>query len=170
MLFEVRTRNKSVANGTPIEADSVVAVIDTNLDADNLESMIRFGGVIIQPASGQAPVERVPESTPPTIQSSVHDPDALNNLDREEDEEELAAKAKADEEAKEKAAQEAEQAKASLAGLAGCSTERVQAILVENGIKTKDDVRKKIEEKFDFQSLDGIGKAAAAKIVEWAAS
>lgn len=169
MLFEVRTRNKSVANGTPIEADSVVAVIDTNLDADNLESMIRFGGVIIQPASGQALVERVPESTPPTIQSSGHDPDALNNLDREEDEEEL-AKVKAEEEAKAKADKEAEQAKANLAGLAGCSTERVQSILVDNGIKTKDDVRKKIEEKFDFQSLDGIGKAAAAKIVEWAAS
>lgn len=166
MQYEVRTKQRSVSNGTAIEADSVVAVIDTNLDADNLESMIRFGNVMIRPASGDAIVQRAPESIPQqTIQPSPdHDPDALNALDREEE-----AKAKAEEEAKAAAAEkEAEQKKQDLAGLAGCSTERVQEILAANGMKSKEDVRKKVEEGFDFTSLDGVGKAAATKIAAWA--
>ncbi len=153
MKYDVRARTDMIANGVKAQANQVMATVETNLDADNLESLIRFGNVILSPHSGEELVDRPEARKAPEIPEGLPNPDELNALDAEEDEDEP-------ETTKQESVRD-------LTGLAGAGTERIQTILFDAGMRTKADVQAKVESGFDLVDLDGIGRAAKDKILAW---
>jgi hypothetical protein len=146
----------TVKKGTEaFETGSVVGKITTEMDVDNVESLIRHGCVMIQPDSGE-PIAVRSQAIEQPIPKDLPDVDELNKQDAAADQQAEANKPNVENDR-------------DLSGLAGAGTERIQILLHDAGMKNKADVKAKIADGFDFVAeVDGVGKAAYAKIQAWA--
>lgn len=159
MKLAAIARDKYIADGQEFGSGEVVAVIETTVPADCLVSSIRFQLLDIVPIADDVTLRH--DTTPPPINKALPippttDPDELNAQDAAED---AAAAQAAASEGDDKPSDDAA-IPAEFEGL----TARVVGILAANGMATAAEVKAWVESGKELTDLDGIGKAAAAKI------
>lgn len=163
MKLAAIARDKYIADGQEFGSGEVVAVIETTVPADCLVSSIRFQLLDIVPIADDVTLRH--DTTPPPINKSLPippatDPDELNAQDAAEDAAAAQAAASDGDDKPSDKPDDTETVPAEFEGL----TARVVGILAANGMATAADVKAWVESGKELTDLDGIGKAAAAKI------
>lgn len=160
-----------IADGQQFGAGEVVAIIETDIPADNLLSALRFSRLNLVPIDDAVALRT--DTTPAPINNvqpaAGIDPDALNAQDRAADEAAEAAAAAtnptrergdASDDDTNPTRERGDEVPEEFTGL----TARVVGILSANGMSTAAQVKAWVESGKELTDLDGIGKAAAAKI------
>lgn len=162
MKLAAIARDKYIADGQEFGSGEVVAVIETTVPADCLVSSIRFQLLDIVPIADDVTLRH--DTTPPPINKSLPippttDPDELNAQDAAEDAAAQAAASEGDDDTN-PTRERGDEVPEEFTGL----TARVVGILAANGMATAAEVKAWVESGKELTDLDGIGKAAAAKI------
>lgn len=170
MTFELRAKHKLAIDGTEYQPGDLVATIQTLVEISNVISAAHFGDLQIvpnEPIQTQQPAdtkrvrrdrqtEMQPEPSQPVPDITAElDPDVLN--------------AQPDEQPEGKATEPKIYETSGTTTLAGLP-ERIGRALIDAGLRDRRSVADWYKINQGFADVEGIGKAAERKILEWLAN
>lgn len=157
--FELRTKQATTVDGVQVAADTVVAIISTDHPISNILSLLSINQLSAIAVTLAAPAASI---NPPTAPSSLSPP---NNTTTETNASATAV------ESNTTTTQPPNGSEKYVADLVASGLdERIAKSLVAEKLYTIEDVEAFVERGDDLVDLDGIGKAAKAKIEIWLAN
>lgn len=168
MQYQIQSKGQLLVDGQMIDAGAIVGTLETSLELSNVISALWCGdmrAIAIEPMEARPAdvrnVRRERDATPvTTIEPPADDPDTLNAIDNANDTADVAAPSVV--------ATETEQPGEATANPFDGLAPRIADALLAAGFRSRESVAEVATDGADaFMDVDGIGKSAAKKIIEW---
>jgi hypothetical protein len=171
MQYRIQSKGQLLVDGQMIDAGAIVGTLETSLELSNVISALWCGdmrAIAIEPMEARpADVRNVRRERDATSATTIEppaadDPDTLNAIDNANDTADVAAAA-----APSAVTTEIEVVDATANPFEGLAP-RIADALLAAGFQSRESVAEVATDGADaFLDIDGIGKSAAKKIIEW---